>query len=970
MTLLNSVADVLLAKEGILFSKDQIKRSCAEYLGMEFDASYVAHFNAGEIATHVYGYMCAIAAEHAGKPFSYGLQREKDAFYFCGASQTCQVSTQGALETFLAEKEAMKSDHSISIRSYHSSSTASKMLILYTVEFTPFIDPTGKSSNFEQLTTKKFLQLRSGETRERYEKILQKLHGSIAPVYTINKLPNGLLALKMAFIPDRISYLTALSTLINTIPGVQVAKKFGETFSNGAQVYTYYVRNATAGQLEEAACLIGMLPHVPGRITTQLYNQQLLNAKEVIYCHAITMFAFYFTPPQQSEDFSELSREVRLKPTSVTRLKKLRSEMFQQIITEPFIGTVIRAHIGIVKALYDDFKKGPTPDSCSKLEVLIQQQLRHVSHIERQVVNAFLTFNRAVVKTNFFKVHKAAVAFRLDPSFIGHLDYPRVPYGIFIILGSQFRGFHIRFTDIARGGVRMIVSNNHTYDRNKLSLFAENYNLALAQHMKNKDIPEGGSKGTILVSTRATLDRTTLFLQYVDALLDLMLPNTPGVRDTLSKPEILFLGPDENTAGTFPSIAALHAKGRGYKQWKSFTTGKGQDIGGIPHDTYGMTSQGVRTYVNCIYNKLNLDPSNLTKFQTGGPDGDLGSNEILLGNEKSIGLVDGSGSIYDPEGLDKEELLRLANNRLTVKHFDAKKLSSRGFFVGVEARNVTLPDGNLVEDGERFRNTFHFSRYCVADTFVPCGGRPASVNLDNVHKLLINVPGVTGQAMIEGKVGNLAGTDKLRFKYIVEGANLFITHDARIALETVGVQLVKDSSANKGGVSCSSLEVLSGLAFTDAEHQQHMCVVDPKNPPEFYTSFVNDIIQRLQDNAKREFDALWVEKLRTDGKNTLISDALSSKIVAIRQFIMDSDLYNDAKLKNYVLRQYIPTVLFTKLPLSQVLVRVPETYLRSMFAIWIASDFVYTTGLGANEFSFFMYMHKLSQKADGNGSKL
>jgi hypothetical protein len=40
------------------------------------------------------------------------------------------------------------------------------------------------------------------------------------------------------------------------------------------------------------------------------------------------------------------------------------------------------------------------------------------------------------------------------------------------------------------------------------------------------------------------------------------------------------------------------------------------------------------------------------------PDGDLGSNEILLANERTIGVVDGSGVLYDPEGLDAEELRR------------------------------------------------------------------------------------------------------------------------------------------------------------------------------------------------------------------------------------------------------------------------------------------------------------------------
>jgi glutamate dehydrogenase len=40
--------------------------------------------------------------------------------------------------------------------------------------------------------------------------------------------------------------------------------------------------------------------------------------------------------------------------------------------------------------------------------------------------------------------------------------------------------------------------------------------------------------------------------------------------------------------------------------WKSFTTGKSPQIGGIPHDVYGMTTRSVRSYVKGIQKKLNL----------------------------------------------------------------------------------------------------------------------------------------------------------------------------------------------------------------------------------------------------------------------------------------------------------------------------------------------------------------------------
>lgn len=61
---------------------------------------------------------------------------------------------------------------------------------------------------------------------------------------------------------------------------------------------------------------------------------------------------------------------------------------------------------------------------------------------------------------------------------------------------------------------------------------------------------------------------------------------------------------------------------------------------------------------------------------------------------------------------------------------------------------------------------------------VPCGGRPEAINVSNVNQLWDT----------EGKPN---------FKYIVEGANLFITQQARLALEKRGVVLFKDASANK-----------------------------------------------------------------------------------------------------------------------------------------------------------------------------
>ena len=205
----------------------------------------------------------------------------------------------------------------------------------------------------------------------------------------------------------------------------------------------------------------------------------------------------------------------------------------------------------------------------------------------------------------------------------------------------------------------------------------------------------------------------------------------------------------------------------------------------------------------------------MTKFVTGGPDGDLGSNEVILGEETIVGIVDGSGVIYDPAGLDRNELLRLCETRQMVDHYGGK-FSDGGFFVAVGENNRKLPDGTVVKSGMSFRNNFHLNEMVTADYFVPCGGRPESINLDNVDQMF-KADGTTP-----------------RFQHIIEGANLFITEPARNVLQDAGVVLFKDASTNKGGVTSSSLEVLAALSFDDAGFKEHMAADADGRFPAFY----------------------------------------------------------------------------------------------------------------------------------------
>ncbi|KAF4646479.1 hypothetical protein FOZ61_005777, partial [Perkinsus olseni] len=160
----------------------------------------------------------------------------------------------------------------------------------------------------------------------------------------------------------------------------------------------------------------------------------------------------------------------------------------------------------------------------------------------------------------------SAIAMRFDGEVLADRPrtlFPTIPYAVYLVVGKSFYGFHIRFTEIARGGIRLILSRNkQVYKKNCATLLEENYNLAYTQQLKNKDIPEGGSKGTILMDTDSQNLKTSgreAFNNYIDALLDCILAKETGLYSNLSKPEMLFFGPDENTAG-FMKLGALRAK--------------------------------------------------------------------------------------------------------------------------------------------------------------------------------------------------------------------------------------------------------------------------------------------------------------------------------------------------------------------------------------------------------------------------
>lgn len=919
------------------------------YNALGIDDMYFSTESVEAISSHIHSLWAAKVAAYArgNKQMEIRLDKEDTdhAVYIDTSTPGVSTTSGPKYEARLESKylDGSKGARSFRVETFRASGKASENVqsircyFVYQAHFkTP--NPAEGETNIEVLGDERFVQKTTSHTKRIYQEIMDKAVSRTGPVidmYDVEGVREKRLVVGFQQ-GSAHGLFTALSDLYHYY-GLTSSRKYVEQFSNGITIMSLYLRPAPnvmakhppiEASIYQIAKEISLLYCIPHNKFMQHFSTGRLSLQESIYAHCVWIFVQHFLNRLGSEYkllASVLDKGNNVHAELLSKLKKrLRTETF----TPDYILEIINQYPDLIHPLYLAFAnthyvqtRGEQDNflptlSYQRLQIsraLDDDELKDliskttINDHHNMVMTAFRVFNSAVLKTNFYTPTKVALSFRLNPSFLPDDEYPQPLYGMFLVISSEFRGFHLRFRDIARGGIRIVKSrSNEAYAINARSLFDENYNLANTQQRKNKDIPEGGSKGVVLLDFQHQDKARVAFEKYIDSIMDLLLPpNSPGIKDPIvdlhGKEEILFMGPDENTADLV-NWATTHARERGAPWWKSFFTGKSPKLGGIPHDTYGMTTLSVREYVKGIYRKLNLDETKVRKLQTGGPDGDLGSNEILLGRESYCAIVDGSGVLYDPAGLDATEIRRLAKERKMISSFDIAKLSKDGYRVLVEENNIKLPSGEIINNGTSFRNTYHLRHAEKYDMFVPCGGRPESIDFSTSTNLIV-----------EGKP---------RIAYIVEGANLFITQEAKLRLEKAGTIIFKDASANKGGVTSSSLEVLCSLSFNDEEFIEHMCVRADGTVPRFYEEYVKDVQLKIQENARLEFETIWREHASTGEAMSLLSDRLSLSITKMDEELQATELWDNVQLRRSVLGDALPDKLLHQIGLDKILERV------------------------------------------------
>jgi len=152
--------------------------------------------------------------------------------------------------------------------------------------------------------------------------------------------------------------------------------------------------------------------------------------------------------------------------------------------------------------------------------------------------------------------------------------------------------------------------------------------------------------------------------------------------------------------------------------------------------------------------------------------------------------------------------------------------------------------------------------------------------------------------------------------------------------------------------------VLAALALSDAEFTTHMQVPPGGPTPAFYTSYVAETQARIADNARAEFEGLWLERERAHEPLSLLSDRLSNKITELSFAIEASEsLWANKALVRSVLAGAIPACLLELVGgLDVCMGRLPVNYQRALFAARLASRFIYEKGIAPAEFAFYEYV--------------
>ncbi len=495
--------------------------------------------------------------------------------------------------------------------------------------------------------------------------------------------------------------------------------------------------------------------------------------------------------------------------------------------SQSYIERVLRSNITITRLLVRLFESKFDPDRQAgegeRSEALCEEirgELDEVASLDQdRILRSYWGLIQATLRTNYFaepqppRPETPYLVVKLDAAQVPDLPAPRPAFELFVY-SPRFEAVHLRFADVARGGLRWS-------DRPE-DFRTEILGLAKAQEVKNSVIVPSGAKGGFVCKQlpdpgdRDAYQGEVLacYKCFISAMLDVtdnlegghVVPPARVVRLDRDDP-YLVVAADKGTA-TFSDTANEIATSRGFWLGDAFASGGSE---GYDHKKMGITARGAWESVRFHFQTMGIDvdESDFTVAGIGDMSGDVFGNGMLLSRHiKLLAAFDHRHVFLDPDPdpaasfAERQRLFALP--RSSWDDYDHSLISDGGGVWPRSAKSVPVsPEARAVLGLDAGVSALSPDELISAVLRAP-------VDLLWNGGVGTYIKATTQSNADVGDRSNDAvrvDASELRVRVVGEGGNLGLTQEARIEYALGGGLVNTDFIDNSAGVDTSDHEV-------------------------------------------------------------------------------------------------------------------------------------------------------------------
>lgn len=497
--------------------------------------------------------------------------------------------------------------------------------------------------------------------------------------------------------------------------------------------------------------------------------------------------------------------------------------------TPSFMSNTLLANPGITKHLVEFFNVSFDPNNGlndeqrnarrEDLEAALVEELNKIPTLDAdRYLRSLSKVIRAILRTNAY-LGREAFAIKVAPQQIDFAPLPRPKFEIFVY-SPRVEGVHLRFGDVARGGLR--------WSDRRDDFRTEVLGLVKAQMVKNAVIIPTGAKGGFYPKQLPdpAVDRDAWITEgresykvFIRSLLDVtdnLAVGTDG-SETVVRPEgviardendyYLVVAADKGTAAFSDTANAISLE-RGFWLGDAFASGGSV---GYDHKAMGITARGAWESVKRHFAELGHDAQTeaFTAVGIGDMSGDVFGNGLLRSKAtRLVAAFDHRDIFLDPTpdaAVSLEERQRLYNlPRSSWQDYNRELISAGG---GVYSRGL-----KSIEITPEVREVLGLDESVTELAPAELISAILKAPVDLIYNGGIGTY-VKASTETNAQVGDKAndalrvnGKD-LRARIVGEGGNLGFTQLGRIEAARNGVLLNTDAIDNSAGVETSDREV-------------------------------------------------------------------------------------------------------------------------------------------------------------------